>query len=308
MNNSPLLSICIPTYNRAENLKECIESIIKQDAFSPDNIEIVISDNCSTDNTREIVKKYTEKYENIHYFCNEKNVTMENFPIVLSEATGELAKLTNDTTIFEDGSLKKIVEIIKQNLDKRPTIFFLNSGKGENCYCDDLEGFLYNVSFYTTWIGGFSLWKEDRVEIRNNLYACDTFLWQVPVIIEAVIKHEKSYIVKKQMFKNIIDTRKRLESYNNSLYTIFYKNYFSLLDEIFKRKPISTKCYNWLRRDLLFHFFTNWLVLYKLQRSRKKDDNTLTSLVFNEYKNERYFPKFYIYYLIKLIYRKINNN
>ncbi|MCR4734719.1 MAG: glycosyltransferase [Treponema sp.] len=305
MNNIPLLSICIPTYNRAENLKNCIESIIKQDVFNPDNIEIVISDNCSTDNTKEIAMLYTDKYSNIHYFCNEKNVTMENFPIVLSEANGELAKLTNDTTIFAEGSLHKIIEIIKSNLDARPTIFFLNSGKGENCYCEDLEDFLYNVSFFTTWIGGFSLWTEDRVGIRNNLYACDTFLWQVPVILNAAIKHKKSLVIKDRLFKNIVDAEKRVGAYNNSLYTIFYKNYFSLLDEIFEKNPISPKCYNWLRKDLLYNFFSNWLVSYKLQKHKPKEEKTLTSLVFSEYKKEKYFIMFYLYYLLKLSYRVV---
>ena len=89
MNNNPLFSICIPTYNRSNELKRCIESIISQDGFDDVNVEIIISDNCSTDNTDEVVKPYILKYKNIKYYRNKKNVTMENFPIVLSEATGE---------------------------------------------------------------------------------------------------------------------------------------------------------------------------------------------------------------------------
>lgn len=300
MTTIPLFSICIPTYNRAENLRECIESIIKQDAFNPENIEIVISDNCSTDNTEEVVKSYTEKYSNIYYYRNEKNVTMENFPIVLSEANGELAKLTNDTTIFKEGSLQRIIEIIKANIEIKPVVFFLNSGKDNNCYCENLEDFLYNVSYYTTWIGGFSLWREDREGIRNNLYGCDTFLWQLPVIVNSVIKHERSYIVNELLFTNFVDANKRVGAYNSSLYSIFYENYFSLLDEIFEKNPISNNCYKWLKKDLLFNFFTNWLVLYKLQKPKPKEEKSLTSLVFSAYRMESYFPIFYCKYLIKL--------
>ena len=58
----PLLSICIPTYNRAEILDKSLESITKQDIFQKtDEVEIIVSDNCSQDNTHNIVHKYIEK-------------------------------------------------------------------------------------------------------------------------------------------------------------------------------------------------------------------------------------------------------
>lgn len=44
----PLLSICIPTYNRAEYLEKSLESIIRQSEFHSDDVDVVISDNCST--------------------------------------------------------------------------------------------------------------------------------------------------------------------------------------------------------------------------------------------------------------------
>lgn len=58
----PLLSICIPTYNRSQYLKETIDSIIGQEEFKSENVEIVISDNCSTDDTEIVCKKYIEQY------------------------------------------------------------------------------------------------------------------------------------------------------------------------------------------------------------------------------------------------------
>lgn len=54
-NKQPLLSICIPTYNRASYLEGAILNIITDNAFG-DEVEIIISDNASTDNTEEIAK------------------------------------------------------------------------------------------------------------------------------------------------------------------------------------------------------------------------------------------------------------
>ena len=54
----PLVSIGIPTYNRADGyLRECIESAINQ---TYPNIEIVISDNCSSDDTEALVTGFTK--------------------------------------------------------------------------------------------------------------------------------------------------------------------------------------------------------------------------------------------------------
>lgn len=49
----PYLSICIPTYNRSEVLKESLMQLLK---YEGDDIEVVISDNCSPDNTEEVVR------------------------------------------------------------------------------------------------------------------------------------------------------------------------------------------------------------------------------------------------------------
>lgn len=74
MENRPLLSICIPTYNREKYLKECLDSIINQDGFEKNKIEIVISDNASQDKTQELAERYQKQYKNIKYFKNNKNI------------------------------------------------------------------------------------------------------------------------------------------------------------------------------------------------------------------------------------------
>jgi len=51
------LSICIPTYNRAKELDECLSCIVPQ-IMDKDSIEIVISDNNSDDNTEQIIQKH----------------------------------------------------------------------------------------------------------------------------------------------------------------------------------------------------------------------------------------------------------
>ena len=70
MDKKPLVSIIIPTYNRAEFLPRAVQSALDQ---TYTNIEIIIVDDCSPDNTKEVVKAYQKKDKRIQYLCNKKN-------------------------------------------------------------------------------------------------------------------------------------------------------------------------------------------------------------------------------------------
>ena len=143
---APLLSICIPTYNRADLLSDVIESIVKQEVFQiSDDVEIVICDNCSTDNTAEVAQNFTEKFPNkVFYYKNEKNIGFDNFERVMSHGNGEFLKLNNDTLIHKENSLKTMLNIIKSNRENKRQIFFLQKSRR---FCKKCL-LLYNVDWF----------------------------------------------------------------------------------------------------------------------------------------------------------------
>lgn len=70
MKDYGLVSIITPTYNCGRFISETIESVLAQ---SYPNWEMLIVDDCSTDNTKEIVEQYQQKDSRIKYYCFEKN-------------------------------------------------------------------------------------------------------------------------------------------------------------------------------------------------------------------------------------------
>jgi glycosyltransferase involved in cell wall biosynthesis len=68
MNQNFDLSICIATYNRANYISETLNSIVAQ---LLDNVEVVIVDGASTDNTKEVVSIFVDKYPNFKYYLLE---------------------------------------------------------------------------------------------------------------------------------------------------------------------------------------------------------------------------------------------
>ena len=112
MTNEPFFSIVIPTYNRAELLKATI-TITLQQSFK--DFEIIISNNCSTDHTKEVAKSFKDK--RIRYFENKKNIGAEqNYKKVMSYARGKyIFSLGDDDFVLYEDTLEKI----KRLLDKK---------------------------------------------------------------------------------------------------------------------------------------------------------------------------------------------
>ena len=112
-----LLSICIPSFNRASLLSECLSSITNQldDKSIRNQIEIIVSDNNSQDNTKEIVKKFQNKYKNIRYFKNEATIHGDlNIIKSASYAKGQYLWFFGDDDIHYPWSVKTLLKIINK--------------------------------------------------------------------------------------------------------------------------------------------------------------------------------------------------
>jgi glycosyltransferase involved in cell wall biosynthesis len=83
----PLVSVCIPTYNRAERLRRAVDRL---QGGSYSNLEIIISDNASTDHTRELCEDLCRRDSRIRYFRQPVNRGLTaNFEFARCQATGE---------------------------------------------------------------------------------------------------------------------------------------------------------------------------------------------------------------------------
>jgi glycosyltransferase involved in cell wall biosynthesis len=80
----PLVSIGLPVFNGENFLRRALDSLLAQSFV---NFELIISDNASTDKTREICEEYAVRDARIRYICQASNLGgLENFNFVLREA------------------------------------------------------------------------------------------------------------------------------------------------------------------------------------------------------------------------------
>lgn len=101
----PLVSIAIPTFNRSKLLKKCVESVANQDY---DNVEIIISDNASTDDTQQVIESLIERYPHrqIKYFRNSSNIGLANNwrKAIMDRSLGEIGLILSDDDFFVEQS------------------------------------------------------------------------------------------------------------------------------------------------------------------------------------------------------------
>lgn len=109
------LSICIPTYNRAKYLKDCLERCA-QDVRLSFPYEIVISDNASPDETAEVVQEFIDRGLPIRYFRGETNVGMiPNMSSALRLGRGEYVMYLADDDRLIGDEIANIVEFLDNN-------------------------------------------------------------------------------------------------------------------------------------------------------------------------------------------------
>ncbi|MBR3893353.1 MAG: glycosyltransferase family 2 protein [Alistipes sp.] len=109
MTNKPLVSIITPCYNAEKFISETIESVIKQ---TYTEWEMIIVDDCSTDNSANIVKQYLCKDSRIKYFCTEKPSGSPTLPrnIGIQNAKGRYIAFLDADDIFMPTKLQHQIE------------------------------------------------------------------------------------------------------------------------------------------------------------------------------------------------------
>ena len=109
--NEPLVSIVIATYNGSAYLEEQLESLLAQTYPA---IEIIASDDCSTDNTVDILLKYAATHNNFKIIKNKTNLGyIKNFEQAMAAASGEYIAPCDQDDYWHPDKISLMVEAIE---------------------------------------------------------------------------------------------------------------------------------------------------------------------------------------------------
>lgn len=156
--NKPKISVLIPSYNHAQYLKKCIDSVLNQ---TFDDIEILISDDNSTDNSRKIIDSYNDP--KIKKFFSPVNCGgSENLNKLIDLAKGDYIALLNSDDYWELNKLEKQYEFMENNKQYAACFTWVQyiNEKGENYYPDNV--FIQKNKTQAEWLYYF-------LEVENCL-------------------------------------------------------------------------------------------------------------------------------------------
>lgn len=256
-----VLSICIPTYNRGEAL---VKNVNHLTSFKSDEIEIVVSDNCSQDDTESRIKKL--KDPRIKYFRNKSNLGFDNNLLKCCErANGIYYLFLSDEDILELKALPWIIEYIKSSNnitqilgsvgDLRPGRRKLYYNPGDQIYKSSHNA-LVKILFENGYISGIIL-RNDAIDIvQAKKYVGIMYMHQV-LMGQAMLKGDTfctskvfCYIGKVQYKSHVA----KLEKSSKGKRIIYFNHPLSrtsLLIFRFKLIIDITKNMHKTRRDLL---------------------------------------------------------
>ena len=105
----PFISIIIPIYNEENFIEECLSSLVNQD-YPPESSEILVIDGMSTDNTRDVVDRFSQQHPHVRLVDNPKRNTSAALNIGVREASGKIIVRVDGHTIFDPDYCSKSVE------------------------------------------------------------------------------------------------------------------------------------------------------------------------------------------------------
>lgn len=159
----PLVTIGIPTYNRAaKKLRSALQCAVSQ---TYGNLEIVVSDNCSTDNTEEVVSSFADP--RIRYIRQAENIgAHNNFNFCVKEARGAYFLLFHDDDLidadFVEACMNAVDDDITLGIIRTGTRLIDGEGKVLDAYPNNGAG-LSTLDFFFGWMEG-----------KFALYLCST--------------------------------------------------------------------------------------------------------------------------------------
>ena len=216
---SPLISIIIPVYNSENFIGDCIKSVLVQN-FDKKEYEIIIIDDCSTDKTFNLCRKYKKKYSSIKLIKNNKNYGVSfTRNKAVNIAKGKYIMFIDSDDLLEKKSLKKIFKKIKENnpdfimslqmsqMEKKKYFKkILSTNKSTKSLLNFLKKRKRNYSYYPwNFILKKDFLKKHEISFNKNIKIFEDQIFTAKVLClgNSYDINDKSYHLKRERFGSL---------------------------------------------------------------------------------------------------------
>lgn len=250
MTKVPYISLCIPTFNRIDILKNTLDSIYSDlNGISIDDFEVIISDNEPGQTAKVLLNSY--QFKNLHYHATSCEGFLNSF-YALQYGKGKMLKLHNNYTQLKPGSLRYLIEEVKLNSTSQSVIFYTDGLNGNRTILnfDNFNQFMYELSYFSSWSTGFSIWREKLEKIKSSVHI-NNYFPQTSLLL--ALADSKKYVLNDlPLFSNQQIPKKG--GYN--IFRVFAVDFIRLIEEAYQQKKIELNTFRKIKRDLLTKYLS----------------------------------------------------
>lgn len=275
METKPLFSVLIANFNKAQFIKQTLDSLLAQ-TFK--NFEVIIVDDASRDNSVEIINEFVSQDNRFKLYKNQENrgvgFTKKR---MIEEASAEICGILDSDDYLTENAIQKMYEAHLQNPEASiiysSTVYFDEKGKIENVFQKTIqqpEGIsviekLY-VSHFVTFKRAMYL---NTIGINSNLRGAEDLELYILLEEKGTIIHLDENLYFHRIYEGGISQGNNKGIVND---WAFYVQVHHLMRRGKEIKPIFELYKNWYRYDV--SVFSNWdlikIIIYRLtQRFRK---------------------------------------
>ena len=233
------ITVIVPCYNVEKYIDKCVQSLINQ---TYKNLEIILVDDCSTDNTWKIINKYSKNYENIKCMKNEKNSGAGySRNIALKQAKNDYISFIDSDDYIENNyyeSMMKQLKLEKSDLIVCDIFVKYDSVDGTNQRSIACEGKIEKYNFIHNGLAASPCNKIFKKEDLLKYPFPEGIMNEDIATVMAIIINSKKISYNNEVYYNYIQRKSSVQnsSLNNSRLDIFKS-----LNILEKRVPINKK-------------------------------------------------------------------
>ena len=275
------LTIAIPTFNRANLLDKCL-LLLAKDFTANQAVEIIVSNNASTDNTALIAKKHRESnFPELRYFENSTNLGPDlNIAQCFKEARGKYVWIFSDDDLLAPtygSALFKLLEEGNWGLVHLKSEWYsgdvVPSPQPEDLSYDVFVNnlkFLEEVNYWVTFITG-NIVNKSLLLNSEVTYAFDgTYLIQLGWILPAMFAGQSNVLVNTKVLLCRADN-----SGGYNFYKIFSVNFNNIIKQLIKGRVIDKESLDIINKHLLRSYFPMFAGKNMVQYKKEKLINVM---------------------------------
>lgn len=253
----PKVSIGLPVYNGEEYLRKTLDCLLEQTFL---DIEIIVSDDNSSDQTKDICLEYCEQDNRVRYFKQDKNFGMpvKNFRFVLDNAVGEYFMFASHDDSWDERYIEELVSVLDN--DSNCSLAFSNykikNLKGVEEILIDVSSSVSEskyIRYMTRLIDSqpaliFGLFRREIINSKDIILA-DMFTLHFGNLMS--LKGKIKIVDKYMMAWGVNGSR---DSYSMTGKIISYRGYY------ISQMKLIVKSFNFLKWPLPIIFLSAWLI------------------------------------------------